>query len=210
MTCAEFIALLKDVILTASAVTGSIVAVKGLGTWKRQLKGGKEYELARRILVTLFRYRDRIDDVRFPGMWAHEMPLPPENEANQMNDEQIRSYVSSKAYQARWDKVQFERTSLNADLLEAEAIWGGDLKNLFSKIFSLESELFNSIRQKIAIENPDTGEPLREAIKGYSKDKRDVMFDYLGSKPDEFKQELNTAIENINKYLKPKISHEKV
>lgn len=55
MTCAEIVTSLKDLVFTGAAITGAVVAVKGLGTWQRQLKGQSEYELSRRILVTLFK-----------------------------------------------------------------------------------------------------------------------------------------------------------
>ncbi len=192
------------------AITGSIVAVKGLGTWRRQLRGQSEYDLSRRILVTLFKYRDAINGVRNPVMFAHEMPSPPEDEATKMTHEQIRFYGSSKAYQNRWNKVQTERTSLYADLLEAEAIWGDDLKNMFKTIFNLEHELFTLIRHHIELINPDTKEATKEAIMKIDKKMRDIMYDYLGEEPDEYKQDLISAIEAVETYLKPKLKHEKI
>lgn len=210
MTCTEIVALLKDLVLSGAAITGAVVAVKGLGTWRRQLKGQSEYELSRRILVSVFKYRDAINGVRHPAMWAYEMPSPPEDEAAKMSPDQIRFYGTSKAYQARWDKVQAERTSLYADLLEAEAIWGAELKQLFKKVFDLEHELFTRIRHYIEIISPDTSEAKKVAITKIDNKARDIMYDDLSEEPDEYKKDLISAIEQIEKYLKPKLSHEKV
>ena len=210
MTYIEVITLLKDVILAGAGITGAVVALKGLDTWKRQLKGQSEYELSRRILVTLFKYRDAINGVRHPAMWPHEMPTPLEDEAKTMSPDQIRFYGTSKAYQARWDKVQKERTALYADLLEAEAIWGNELKNLFKKVFDLEQELFTCIRHYIELINPDADEDSKEAIRKIDEKKRDIMYDDLSEEPDEYKQDLISAIEDIEKYLKPKLGHRKV
>jgi hypothetical protein len=143
-------------------------------------------------------------------MWAYEMPSPSENEAKIMSQEQIRFYGTSKAYRARWDKVKIERTSLYADLLEAEAIWGNELMNLFKKVFDLEHELFTRIRHYIELINPDADVASKEAIRNIDKKKRDIMYDNLSEEPDEYKQELISAIEDIEKYLKPKLRHEKV
>ncbi len=143
-------------------------------------------------------------------MWAYEMPSPPEDEAAKMSPEQMRFYGTSKAYQARWDKVQIERTSLYADLLEAEAIWGVELKELFKKVFDLEHELFTRIRHYIELINPDTAEASKEAIRNIDKKARDIMYDDLSDEPDEYKKDLVSAIEKIEKYLKPKLSHENV
>lgn len=210
MTCTKIVGLLKDLVLSGAAITGAVVAVKGLGTWRRQLKGQSEYELSRRILVSVFKYRDAINGVRHPVMWAYEMPSPPEDEVAKMSPEQIRFYGTSKAYQERWGKVQAERISLYADLLEAEAIWGVELKLLFEKVFDLEHELFTGIRRFIELINPDTSKAKKEAITKIDNKARDIMYDDLSEEPDEYKKDLITAIEKIENYLKPKLSHEKV
>ena len=206
----EIFTLIKDIAVTGAAITGAIVAVKGLGTWQRQLKGQSEYELSRRILVTLFKYRDAIDGVRHPVMWGHEMPSPPEDEVRSMSREQIRFYGTSKAYQARWNKVQDERTALYADLLEAEAIWGTDLNILFKVIFDLQHELFTRIRHYLELINPDTHESSKEVIRKFDEKNRDIMNDLLGEEPDEYKADIINAIKSIEVYLKPKLSHEKL
>jgi hypothetical protein len=209
VTHMEIITIIKDLILASAAITGSIVAVKGLGTWQRQLKGQSEYELSRRILVSLFKYRDSINGVRHPAMWAYEMPNPPEEEAKIMSREQISFYGTSKAYQARWDKVQEQKTALYADLLEAEAIWGMDLKNLFQSVFDLEHELVTQIRHYLELINTDVKEYRKDAIRKIDENKRDVMYDLSSDEPDEYKKDLLEAITAIEIYLKAKLSHEK-
>lgn len=210
MTCIEIFTIIKDAAVTGAAITGAFVAVKGLGTWRRQLKGSSEYELSRRILVTLFKYRDAINGVRHPAMWGFETPAPPEDEARSMSYEQIRFYGISRAYQVRWDKVKCERTTLYADLLEAEAIWGEDLNSLFKVVFDLQHELFNKIRHHLELINPDVHELSKEAIRKVDAKGRDIMYDLLGEVPDEFKTDVIDAIKKIESYLKPKLNHEKV
>jgi len=209
VTCMEIIAIIKDLVLAGAAITGAIVAVKGLGTWQRQLKGQSEYELSRRILVSLFKYRDAINGVRHPAMWGYEMPSPPEEKSSTMSRDQIQFYGTSEAYQARWNKVQEQRTSLYADLLEAEAIWGADLNNHFKALFDIQHELFTRIRHYLELINPDTHEASKEAVNKIYEKRRDIMYDDLSEEPDEFKQDLLKAITVIETYLKPKLSNEK-
>ena len=199
--------LVKDLILSGVAITGAIVAIKGLSTWKRQLKGQSEYELSRRILVALFKYRDAINGVRHPVMWDFEIPNPPEEESKDMSREHIRFYGTSKAYQARWDKVQAERTNLYADLLEGEAIWGGELKKLFKVLFNLEHELLTSVRRYIDLINPDKEEASKEAIRNIEKKRRDIMYDDLSEEGDEYRKDFQLGVEEIEKYLKPKLTY---
>ena len=112
MTFAQVISVSKDIVLAVAAITGSVVAVMGLDTWKRQLRGHSEYELSRRILVSLYKYRDAINGVRHPAMLSYEMPEPPDEIIDSMNREQIRFFGISHAYQKRWDKVQDVKATL--------------------------------------------------------------------------------------------------
>ena len=106
VTCViEAIAITKDVVLTIAAAAGMYVAIRGLSTWNRQLKGGVEYELTRRLLRCTYRLREAIKSVRNPVMWSNEQPSPPDDEAKTMTQDQQRYYGLSKAYQNRWDKV---------------------------------------------------------------------------------------------------------
>lgn len=207
MTCTELVTLIKDLILSGAAIAGAVIAIKGLSTWKRQLKGQSEYELSRRLLVTLFKYRDAIAGVRHPAMWGYEMPNPPEDELKNMSREQIRFYGTSKAYQARWDKVQTERTSLYADLLESEAIWGDELKKLFKTLFNLEHELFTSVRHYVELINPETEEASKEAIRNIDRKRRDIMYDDLSEEGDDYRKDFQRGVEEIEKYLKPKLHY---
>lgn len=207
MTCVDFLSFAKDLAVSGAAITGAIVAVKGLGTWKRQLKGQFEYELSRRILVTLFKYRDAVAGVRHPAMWGYEMPKPPADEMENMSDADIHYYGTSKAYQARWDRVQAERTSLYADLLQSEALWGLALKDLFKSLFSLEHELMVTIQSYLSMTNPAVSEIEREAHRNISEKRRDVMYDDQSEKGDSFRQEFQSAIEEIERYLKPKLQY---
>lgn len=207
MTVNEIFTLIKDIILSIAAIVGALVAFKGLNTWKLQHQGQSEYELSRRILVTLFKYRDAISAARHPAIFSYEMPAPSENESKNMSQNQIQFYGHSKAYQARWDKVQEQRTNLYADLLESEAIWDDELKKLFKVLFNLEYELLTNIQHHINLINPDIDEHKKEAIRNIDKNKRDILYDNLSEEGDEYRKDFLLGVEEIEKYLKPKLSH---
>lgn len=208
MIFVEFFSVLKEVVLVGAALTGAVVAVKGLGAWQRQLHGQADYELSRRLLVTVFKYRDAVDRVRDPHMFVDEQPRPPEDQSASMNVEQIRYYGVSNAYQARWEKVRTERSSLYADLLESEALWGLTCKDFFQVLFDLEHELFTDIRQYLELINPQTDQGMKNTLEDIRRDRRKVMYDYSNEKPDDFKQEVQVAINEIEAYLKPKLRHD--
>ena len=82
---AEAISLVSEVVVAIAVAVGSYVAWKGLGAWKQQLKGRADHELARRILVLLYKYRDAIDGGRNPAIWGHEMEVPEDAEPEKMD-----------------------------------------------------------------------------------------------------------------------------
>jgi len=200
----KIIAIVKDLILAAAAITGSMVAVKGLSTWRRQLKGQAEYELAKRILKITFQYRDAINRVRHPMMLSYEMPYPPKDQAENMNEEQIRYFGTSKAYQARWDRVTKARETLYPELLESEALWGNDLENLFKVLYKLENKVYIIIEYHLKLINTDVPEYRKGPIRDFVKE--DILYDTL-TEEDNFRKELYSGIKAIENFLKPHLKY---
>lgn len=208
MCFTEWITLIKDLILSGAAITASFVAVKGLGTWKAKLRGESEYELSKRILVTLEKYRDAINGVRSPAIWVHETPLPPENKAKDMTSEDIRFYGVSTVYQTRWEQVQIERSSMYADILEAEVIWEDEFKGLFNGVFELQHNLFISVQQHLECMNPDTSQGTKDSIREIQKKSENILYSTSSiDDPDQFTQDLTSAIKKIEIFLKPKLKY---
>jgi hypothetical protein len=129
---------LKDIFIPSIGIVvaafGVIIANRGLNTWKNQLHGQSNYELARRILVSLYKYREAIYGVRYPLIYFHEMELSQEDE--KMGQKEKESYGITKAYQTRWENVQNIKAMLSADLFEAEALWGEEIKILYNRLLA--------------------------------------------------------------------------
>ncbi|OQY20711.1 MAG: hypothetical protein B6I35_10155, partial [Anaerolineaceae bacterium 4572_32.2] len=68
----EYITLAKDVVTILAALVAATVAIMGLRTWRKQLRGKTEYELARRLLRSVYRVRDAIRIVRNPFISSAE------------------------------------------------------------------------------------------------------------------------------------------
>lgn len=200
---AQYISIAKDTVITIAAAVGAYVALRGLSTWNRQLKGGVEYELTRRILKCTYRLREAIKGVRNPVMWANEMPTPPESEASKMSYEQLRHYGSANAYQKRWDKVTEVRMDLQTELLEAEAIWGKTIYEKFEPVFKLQQELLSSVHTYVSACNPSESEQSRAAYQEIMRKQRDILYDVSSESPDEYTQDVTRAIEAIESFLKP-------
>jgi hypothetical protein len=91
----------RDVVILVTAIIGSTVAIMGLRTWSKQLKGTYEYELARRLMLAMYKLQDAIAAVRNPFV---------EGEAEEV-------------YQNRWEGVLDAVRELKISLMEAQTVW---------------------------------------------------------------------------------------
>ena len=49
---------------------------------------------------------------------------------------------------------------------------------------------------------------MKNALEEIRRNRREVMYDHSGENPDDFKQEVQAAINAIEAYLKPKLKHD--
>lgn len=203
MTLAECIAMLKDVLLGGAGVVGAVVAWRGLETWKRQLKGGVEYDLARRVLRCTYKYRAALEAVRNPLMLVSEMQPPPEEQRVRMNQDEIRHYGSKAGYQARWDAVSEALNNLETEILEAEVLWGAPSRTVFEPLFKLQHELSGAIYLYLRSTDPRQADDARKGLLDSLAGKRDIVFDLSGPEPDEFANDVGKAVRKVEDYVKP-------
>lgn len=195
--------IVKDVVLTCSGVIGAYVALKGLSTWNRQLKGSIEYDLARRLLRSAYQLREAIKGVRHPFMWSEEMPLPDAEKAASMSADVIRYSGLASAYQVRWDKVAAVRTNLQTDMVEAEVLWGRVIYDRYTPMFELQNELYRDVHSYLGLCNPNELPAMKEALTKARQARRQVLYDLSSDELDDFSKEVNLAIWKIEEYLKP-------
>jgi hypothetical protein len=97
----KFAPIFKDLCLAFAAVGGFVIAVLGLRTWWRELKGKTEYDLARRILIATYKIRDAIQNVRNPFMSTSEYA----SSESRKTQRETQNEGIAQAYQKRWDSV---------------------------------------------------------------------------------------------------------
>lgn len=105
---------------------GVYIAAQGLGTWKRQLRGHTEYDLARRLMRAALEVRD------MAGLFRHPMIPPGEMVAAYQEagvDPSTVDFVrdtrtNALVYQRRWGRVGKAMSDLHVEVLEAEVHWG--------------------------------------------------------------------------------------
>ena len=72
MNASEYISAIKDVLIGLSALFAAIFAYMGLTTWRKELKGKSEYQIAKDVLKSVYRVRDAFKQVRHPAIYQYE------------------------------------------------------------------------------------------------------------------------------------------
>ncbi len=122
----DILHVIQAVAVSGAAVTGAIVAVWGVRSWRAQMRGKTEYEVARRCLRHTYRVRDSLRSLRSQwmssGEQAHALQQK-DGEDVPANDDDRRQQGQVAAYEERWRRVTDAHSDLRVDLLEAEVLW---------------------------------------------------------------------------------------
>ncbi|MEO8097881.1 MAG: hypothetical protein ABI811_09285 [Acidobacteriota bacterium] len=189
MTPNEIVAMVKDGVTTACVLVGASVAYLGLQTWKRQLHGNTQFDLARRILKSAYSIREAMALVRSPVLSVGEQESALPVEASREHQRAIRL----AACNVRWRVVVDARTEFNTVLLEAEVVFGKDVRSACEGLLQCTKELFFAMEDMLG-EGPDLGvEERRKA--------RDIGFE-SSAKP-EFTKKIEASITVIESLVRP-------
>ncbi|MDL0433149.1 hypothetical protein QPM17_18570 [Marinobacter sp. TBZ242] len=191
----------KDIVVALAAIIGSGVALIGLSTWRRQLEGTAEYELARRLLKEVYQFREALQSVRFPFIAVKEMELSDDEGPAPVNDKDRRHRELAKAYQNRYDRVYDARNALEATLLEVEVLWGAELVEKVRKLYSWDAELYAAIMEHldtVISDAPNGGRNLADRQRT-----REIINSRGNRKEDKFLSGLQGDIQEIERNLKP-------
>jgi len=198
----EWLPLIKDVILTGAAIIAGYVGLKGLSTWRRQLKGNTEYILAKQLLTSIYELREAIAGVRHPFMQYSAEPDVPAEKLKELSSREKEWLAKAQAFQKRWEPTAKAKSVLDTTLLEAEVVWGRNIVEKVAPIDTLVSELRWAIQDYLETTNPNAPyEPIAEEI----KERRAIMFARDSLEKDEYRKRLEAVIADIEDELKPHI-----
>lgn len=196
--------IIKDTVLTGAAVIAGYVGLKGLGTWRRQLKGNTEYELAKSLLKAVYELREAIAGARFPFMIYLRDPDMPEEKLRELSDQEKRWHTMAQAFQKRWEPVPKAKAKLDALVLESEVVWGQCIVDKVRPLAGLLGDLLGTIEEHLDAQNPNL--PQEKPEPGELKKRRDVMYARGDASKDEYLQKLLAVIKGIEDELRTHIS----
>ena len=199
----------KDIIEVVFWFFTLIIAWTWLQTWKRQLKGTIEYELAKKILHRVYQVERYFNQVRNPFVSVWELYVEFSEEDRRIKSDSERKYEENyKAYKSRLDPLFLITEQLNVDILEAEVLWWNDLKKLVYEMFNHLRALQVWVEEYIKIQSGLPGYK-EDYPKDLKKEYRDIIYwkqvwyftEY--HKDDIFALGFETKRKAIENYLKP-------
>lgn len=121
---AATIGVVKDIVLAAAAIVTGWAAMSGLNAWRRELTGKAQFETARALVKATYRLRDEIAGYRNPLVSGGEFPAGYTESA----DASATADAWAHVYQNRWKPVLAAIRDFDAAVLEAEALWGDEVR----------------------------------------------------------------------------------
>ncbi|WP_131825658.1 hypothetical protein [Salinivibrio kushneri] len=128
MSFTEFVNVFKDIALSVAAVTTATVAILGLKSWSKELKGKAEFEVGRALILSTYKLRDELKYARSPWMSGYE--FPEDYQLNFINrTPEIEANAYAHVYRNRWRPVAKAVQEFEAQALEGEALWGKSIRD---------------------------------------------------------------------------------
>jgi hypothetical protein len=189
----------KDIITFLLTTAGLVIASTGLATWKKQVKGTKEFETAYSLRYSILKLRNAVKHVRNPAIWpseSYEALQYSKTKYPSKSNEDIEKNSHAYVYEMRWEEITEASTEMESHLLAVEVLWGSEILNLIKPLNIKITELSIYLKQYFQPEF---------RTKDY-KDIHDIIYDKGDeNKPDSFSDEINGYIKNIEDYLKDRI-----
>ena len=193
-----------------AALSAALVAIAGLSTWRRQLKGQAEYELARRVLRAVLKVRDEMSGVRAPIILGGEYAAAYQ-EANLTPPDNGLPGADSKGaelvYERRWNRVVSAMRDLEAELLEAEVLWGAQVRASAAKLSTCIGELFAAVSMHLRMQA--TGDPHGTLARVVEQQFRILYEINSDAEPDAFGAKIAGAVREFEALLRPHLGSTK-
>ena len=165
----------------------ALAALLGVSSWRRQLQGTHEFELARRVLRALLEMREGVRFVRHPMMHPAEAG---DGEVEGRRWEEL-------AYENRWRRVSEAETDLSAAMIEVEIVWADE--SFSSEIRELRQHI-NRVALATRRFLRDLQRPSSSRTPSMTQEDEDVLY---GLNDDEFDRELQRLVKAVEEKVRP-------
>lgn len=196
----ELVSLARDVVVGVASVVVAVVAVWGLATWQRELKGKARFEVARNVMLLGFRIRQEFATARSPFTWSHEsserVPTADESveEAQVLGEWYARHQRVESLRQTIW-KLQEANWETQILLSDSRAKVADQVKQLTSAF----AELATAVSSYFDVRRDQT----KGRLEGYEVEwMRGLRAIIYGVPDDELSKQVSNAIDTLGSALR--------
>jgi hypothetical protein len=199
MPVPEIVTLIKDLALSGAAIVTATVAIRGLKSWNRELKGKAAFEVARALARSTYKLRDAIKGCRSPVVIAAEFPDGFDaGRGKRAGPEVAEAYAH--VYNNRFGQVWGALQEFDTNTLEAEALWGNDVRANTDALRHCVVELRTAIDAFIG-DKESGGRDFSQDAK-FAIGVRSTVSNYSGDE-NELTKKVVAAIQNIEGVVRP-------
>lgn len=193
---------LKDLCVISGAAVAAFVGLRGLQTWRRQLRGNSDHELARRMLRLVYQVRDRIAGVRNPFVAPAETAKAMKDAgvpAEEWKQKQLGNESMQFVYQARWALLAAAMSDLHVEYVEAEVLWKDELKDERQQLHECVTKLYMALTRYLRRREGTGDEPEK-----WGKFENIIFSDLC--EDDAFGKDVKKAVTDLEAAIRPYLS----
>ena len=193
-----YISIAKDRLTLIIAGCGVGVAWQGLRTWRRQLKGTSQFDVAKRLMLKVYQIRR---DIEYCRSSVRKISISTHNEDGQPipEREQLR-YSSDREMKDRFKYIIKTSSEMDFLLFESEIILGKELREFFQPIEEVCYMLRDSIEEYTEDYNQKDGRFHDAEEKNRYRELRQIIYSRKG---DAIQTKVDSAVREIEKFIKP-------
>lgn len=195
----EIIVVAKDIFVALAAAVTASVAIIGLTNWNRELRGKAAFEVARGLAKATYKLREEIRSCRTPLIRSNEFPNGysiPASHKDKAQDAQAYAHV----YSTRWQPIWIALQEFDTQTLEAEVLWGADIRKKTDALRDCLNEL-NAATEAL-IENAASGGEDFSMDRNFGKQMRAIISASASDSENAFSQRLEAALHGIEAVMR--------
>lgn len=199
----DWIAAGSNVLVGLSAAAAAFLAYRGLSTWRAELKGKSEYQLAKDVLKSVYKVREAFKYVRHAAIYAYEYPEEMRDHHGGLMRE--HNYEGTKhVYEKRWERMVEAFNELEDHHLLAQVEWGSEFQDKIVKLRNCRVELLIAIED--LLEGKRDPQVARERDREETAKQRAVLYQMgAGSRHDTFTPQIDEAVKEFENWLRPHV-----
>lgn len=192
----------QNVVLSVCGVTTVVIAAMGLSTWRKQLKGTSEYQLAKDLLRSVFKVKRAFSLVRNPAVFQYEYPPEMTGPTGHLKPE--CEYAGNvHVYQERMKPLGEAFAELEELNLDAQVEWDDEFAEMIKPLRGCRGNLLVAIQYTLEAKQAPHDQTAAELATTFAAGS--VLYEIGDSEQDTFTPKLQGAIAAFEARLRPYI-----